>query len=208
MKINLVELMRTQNAAMRAKGFWDEPVDLETRLMLCVGEIGETLEAHRENKYADFAGFGKRMLELTNSINTSAFESEDAIQVHYNEVFVEQFRSKIRGTVDEELADVVLRLADIGGGYGLAPESVEAFRKIPFATPDSFGKRLFQINNLITGVITPEGNYSPYTLSLGISKAVTAIEALAEAEGIDLQKAISLKVRYNLTRGYKHSKAY
>lgn len=200
MKLDLPQLIKEQHAAMKAKGFWDEPRPLSECLMLIISEVGECLEAHRAGMRADFPAFQKRLDELDNSLNPEAFSSQDEIKAHRNQVFTDLFRSKIRGTVEEELADVVLRLADTAGGF-----EIEAGNLSGVSLPNkTFGEYLFTITKLVIAIDDEDAKQK----QLNLVWAVALIQALANQEGIDLQKAIDLKVRYNSQRERLHGKAY
>lgn len=73
----------------KAKGFWNKELNIGERLMLVTSELGEALEAHRKNRFADFSDF------------------EDT---------PESFAKHIKDTFEDELADTIIRLLDLCGG--------------------------------------------------------------------------------------------
>ena len=74
-------------------GFWEEKWSNEHCLMLVITEISEMVEAHRVNRKA----------------NTAA----------YNDMSNEQngFERYIKNTMEDEMADIVIRLADLAGRF-------------------------------------------------------------------------------------------
>jgi len=79
----------------KEKGFWDTPFNLGEKLMLITSELGEALEADRNDKYAD-------------------------VDLFYSEVehkgLKEAFEISIKDTLEDELADVFIRLLDLAAG--------------------------------------------------------------------------------------------
>lgn len=123
---NLNELAKQFHEKAKAKGFWDEPRETGTLLMLMVSELSEALEADRKNKHADLSAFDYR--------------KEDR---ECPEHFQQDFQELIKDSFEDEIADVFIRLLDF------------------------IGQR-----------------------------------------NIDIERHIELKMEYNLTRAYKHGKAY
>ena len=94
------------------KGFHDKETNLGESLMLVVSELGEALEADRYDHYA-----GKHPIELFNSMKV------DKDQVELFELF-------IKDTVEDELADAVIRIADLCGALDI---DLEAHIKLKMA---------------------------------------------------------------------------
>jgi NTP pyrophosphatase (non-canonical NTP hydrolase) len=93
------ELRDKIHANAKAKGFWDRPTEFGTRLMLVASELAEALDADRNG--ADRA----RLDEVEEHMG-----KED-------DKFIIQFQRDVRGSIDEEIADAIIRLLDICGGY-------------------------------------------------------------------------------------------
>lgn len=96
------------------KGFWDSERETGTLLMLCVSELSEALEADRIGKYAqlhseEFIIEGKTIdqdLQL-------AIKEDDFIK------FEDIFRSQVKDTFEDELADTIIRILDLCGARGI-----------------------------------------------------------------------------------------
>jgi NTP pyrophosphatase (non-canonical NTP hydrolase) len=80
-------------ANARKHGFHEEPVNLGEQLMLIVSELSEALECGRNNKWA----LGK-------------------YKTTFNK---ELYETYIRGTVEEKIADAIIRLFDLAGIYNI-----------------------------------------------------------------------------------------
>jgi NTP pyrophosphatase (non-canonical NTP hydrolase) len=95
----------------KEKGFYDDdrPFNIAEKLMLITSELSEALEADRKNRYA-------RMDIFLSKINT------------LNEVYSEKvidsalkyfFEDHIKDTVEDELADALIRILDLCGALGI-----------------------------------------------------------------------------------------
>jgi len=83
----------------KSNGFHDEEHSLATRLMLTVSELSEVLESDRKNNWTKEA-------------------------IHYNEGFSDEsykkwFEENVKDTVEDEIADALIRLFDIAGKYNI-----------------------------------------------------------------------------------------
>lgn len=128
----LNELAQKIHAHAKAKGFYENPVECGTRLMLIVSELSEALEADRRNHKADLDAF-ERKVEFSNP--DCGISEERRFQAY--------FETCIKDTFEDEIADAIIRLLD-----------------------------------------------------------------LCAYQGIDIEKHIELKMRYNALRPYKHQKQY
>lgn len=77
-----------------AKGFWDNPRNVGETLMLVVTELAEALEAHRKDK------------------RSPDYHPQVPIDK-------EEFEQVYKDTFEDEIADAVIRLLDLCGGWGI-----------------------------------------------------------------------------------------
>lgn len=95
------------HSAAREKGFWDVDRNIGEMLMLVVSELGEAIEAHRKGRHADldryFSGSAASVAE-----GVSPYESQEY-----------HFKSCVKDTFEDEIADAVIRLLDLCGGLGI-----------------------------------------------------------------------------------------
>jgi transcriptional regulator with XRE-family HTH domain len=106
-KICLNDLRDTAFEYAEKQGFHTRKMNLGERLMLVVSELSEALEADREGKWAP-----KNLTGETEYGKTVTTELSDIIP---ESLSPETYAGEIRGTVEEEIADAVIRICDIAG---------------------------------------------------------------------------------------------
>jgi hypothetical protein len=84
----------------KAKGFYDSPKNIGEMLCLIHSEVSEALEADRNDKYSPY---GDADMFLLN-------EKED------NATFVDAYANFVKGTFEEEMADIVNSLRQFKHG--------------------------------------------------------------------------------------------
>lgn len=87
--------------ANKEKGFWDKERNVGELLMLITSELGEAMEAHRKGKFA----------------NRRLYEAIDPTNRPNHDIF--SFRSTIKDSFEDEIADTLIRLLDLCGGLGI-----------------------------------------------------------------------------------------
>ena len=96
------------------KGFWDSPRETGTLLMLCVSELAEALEADRKGQYAkiDDAEF---------IIDGRTIREDLDLSIKENDMtkFEDIFRTQVKDTFEDELADDMIRILDICGARSI-----------------------------------------------------------------------------------------
>lgn len=101
--MNLTELSQRIHAGNCARGFYDHPATFPDRCMLIVSEISEAVEAHRNGKTTQRA-------DVDQALRMAAMDMQP---------FVGFFRDKVKDTVEDELADAIIRLLDLSGYLGI-----------------------------------------------------------------------------------------
>lgn len=168
------ELIQTAHADAKAKGWWDEPRNTGDLLMLIVSECGEALEAHRSGKRADL-------------------KAHDVILSSHPHLVNVTFKDHIKDTFEDELADIVIRIADWMGANGWTQRTTPQHNMV---VPENVGEALYDIDRKITN-----DRWS-------LCDAMDRCFSLANAHNIDLWRHIELKLAYNRTRPHKHGKLY
>lgn len=103
------------------KGFWEEKRSMGETLVLVISEVIETLEADRKGRHADLTAFNR---EITNFGETTAF------QMH------------VKDTVEDEIADSIIRLLDLSGYLGIDIEThIELKLRYNATRPKKHGKK-------------------------------------------------------------------
>ena len=98
----LNKLAETIHQGNKERGFYENPKELGTLLMLVTSELGEALEAHRR-------GFMGNKLAL-----------ESMVENGFDEL---TFKKHIKDSVHDEISDAMIRLLDLCGYMNLDIES-------------------------------------------------------------------------------------
>ena len=101
MTFDLTTFARFINDEAKRKGFYDGNFNLSEKLMLIVSELGEAQEADRKDRRANLKYFLERQKVLV-------LESQ-----------IRCFESSIKDTVEDELADAIIRILDLCGYLGI-----------------------------------------------------------------------------------------
>ena len=112
------------------KGFWDDSSrdvkdkkDVALKLMLITSELGEAMEAHRKDKFADIELYEHEMEVFPSNPN-------------------DNFVNRIKDTFEDEVADALIRILDMCGGYGIDIQfHVENKLKYNATRPKLHGKK-------------------------------------------------------------------
>lgn len=165
--------------ANKEKGFHDKEYSNETCLMLVITELSEAVEADRKGQRADLSRY------------------KAASNGNYSEEIKYQY---IKGSIEEELADAVVRLLDLAGlrGYKLCTEDATIVEFVHCSPIDekfeSFIEHVFAVVKLISG--NYDMDFSPDEI---VELTILSIEHLCDTLSIDLWQHVELKLKYNQT---------
>ena len=175
-----------------AKGFWDVPHSIGHYLMLVVSELSEAVEADRLGKWA----------RLDHDTIDTLHRIEGA-------PYAQMFLREVKDTVEDEIADAVIRLLDLLGWM----LKDRALSETEVAT--DLGVSAFYISGEMTlaDALWPILQEAcclcgKYAHRYAILYAIKSLELLCGHLGIDLMTHIDLKLKYNETRPAKHGKKY
>lgn len=173
-------------------GFHDKEYSDGHRLMLMVTEISEAVEADRKNKHAD---------------------KEDVDEFYFlfktcrlfDDLFKKLFEQFVKDTVEDELADVCIRIFDFAGlkgiKVGIVPDDdikdSKGYGRIRKLTFTDF---CFRCTGTIISMY--DDSYDDFT------ELLTAIIVYCDIHDIELKKHIELKMKYNELRAFKNGKNY
>lgn len=104
--MNFNELANKAHSNAVKHGFWKKRLSNEHCLMLVITEIGELVEADRNKLKADKVGFDTGM--------ANAFQG-----IIRPDWFDKVFQRCIKNTLEDELADIAIRLFDLAGALGI-----------------------------------------------------------------------------------------
>lgn len=119
----LNELAKKIHEANVIKGFYEKIPEIGTSLMLITSELAEALEADRKEKHANIDQFNIL-------INSGELNFSDA------------FKSTIKDTFEDEIADTMIRLFDLSGLLGIDIEKhIDLKLKYNATRPVRHGKK-------------------------------------------------------------------
>ena len=169
--MNLAELQKEAHAIAKEKGWWDKERTLGDLIALVHSELSEALEAYRE------------------------YDLKDWRSHTYDDGFVDEHPDgeKPEG-VPSELADVVIRVADMAEWYEW---KLPKRQLLAFDPNESFGEHIVSAHEMLSGVRGSEP-------AVVLSDFVEYIRAMASHYGINLDAAIEAKMEHNRTREYRH----
>ena len=193
-KINLNKLRDKAYKTACEHGFHDQELSNEHWLCLVISELMEAVEADRNdnwNRIAKVEQFKKR-LEISRICQglDPEISKERGYEITYN--------ACIKGSIDEELADAVIRLLDLAGLRNL---NLNRFALVNVVSK----KKTFTEN--IYSIIKDITNYK-YTLEELVNYAITQVFVLSDILDIDLLWHIEQKMKYNELREKMHGKKY
>ena len=179
--ITTEKLTELRDRAYRAacdKGFHDEQKPDAVWKMLIITEIAEAVQADRKGLHADKDKFDY-------AVDRGAYDCKEAYEMY------------IKGSVEEELADIIIRMLDYCGmkkiefrkdNDGFPFDRLTAFRTLPEAMYD------------LCGMITRE--------DLFMEGSLRCVIYYCEGSGIDILWFVEMKMRYNESRPRMHNRRY
>ncbi|WP_373729989.1 hypothetical protein [Bacteroides heparinolyticus] len=168
------------------KGFWKERLSNEHYLMLVVTEIAEAIEADRKDERANLMGFD---IGLKNAYKG----------VVRDDWFLKIFRN-LKGSLEDEIADIAIRLADLAGALGLDFDKMK-----PCNYHRAFDKFSFTENAF---ALTKWLSCDKIDIERRILFGLDYVFSWAESLNIDLWFFIEQKMKYNALRPALHGKKY
>lgn len=181
--MNFDELAQEAFATAKAHGWHDEEQPDETYLMLIITEIAEAVQADRKDKHADAGLFNADV------------ETLDMADSYDRDVWKRDFEIYIKETVEDELADIIIRCLDLAGLRGINLSYERRFKEktskfIPFPV----------FAYLLTSIAANQ----LYNLKFILSGLIGNIIIYCRQNNIDIEFFIEQKMRYNRLREYKH----
>lgn len=187
----------------KSKGFWniEKSIDNQkTLLMLVVSELCEALEQDRKKKPK------KARLTAFNSILENHKPSDEDFDAYYSF----NFELFVKDTIEDELADVVIRLLDFARGYDITID-VYRFGVSPgMHNEKTFAAMLWHVSGIIHQFdFVMCGNYdSNFMRERVVNTAIVNVMHIAHKMNMELQMHIELKMQYNAYREQLNGKKY
>lgn len=186
--MNLNELRDEAYRIACEHGFHEEEHSDGHFIMLVITEISEAVEADRKGLRANHKDFAKSMVD-------EACFSPEAKKT----LFQMNFAKYIKGSLEEELADVAIRLLDFAG---LRDIDMSAVHEAPIREKE-FIEQAFWICEMIC-----LWRASFLKQAQVIPACFGVLLYIASRANIDLMEYVRIKMRYNSMREYKHGKKY
>ena len=190
MKINELK-KRAYDIAVK-KGWYEKKLSEPHFIMLIVTELGEAVNADRENKHADRVEFER----VLNSYTDLGFDKI--------------FEAYIKDTVEDEFADAIIRILSFAGGNGVVlPEQMYDDQYIAEAV--SVANGACDLGELNRDVTLPEELFlivcdlvNMDTAEYSLHETLFTLFVVAKRRGIDFKWHVEQKMKYNELRPYKH----
>lgn len=154
-------------------GWHEKPMSIEHYLCLVISELMEAVEADRKGLYL-----------------------RKKIDIEGNDLFVQDFEVYVKGRVEEELADAVIRILDLCG-YKNMNACYWEIRLVEDCT--LFTEHMFWVCQNLTDWVWVVSDLE-YTLN----RAISYIFTYCKEHDMDLMWCIKAKMEYNKQRSYKH----
>ena len=172
-----------------AHGFHDKPMSTEHWSGLIMTEMAEAVEADRNNRRANTKG----MAELIKLLQAA---SEEGLSDHWYKVwYSEYYKSYIKGSIEEEFADIVIRVLDMA--QEVHGDKMEWRGYYPYGQVYHEDKSFIENSWYFIREVLNWG-------TMNISDSVSFIFDWAHHLDIDLWQHIEWKMKYNELRPYKH----
>nr|DAW14353.1 MAG TPA: NTP-PPase-like protein [Caudoviricetes sp.] len=174
-----------------AKGFWDEQHSVGHYLMLAFGELHEAIEADRIGKWAKLDP-----------------DTIDTLQRIAGAPYTQEFLREIKDTVEDEIADAVIRLLDLLG-WIIGDRTLAGFEvNVGRGAYEKEEPPVMLTDALFPIIANASDNLIFSNTTAGILNSIKTLEQLCDHLGIDLMAHIDLKLKCNETRPAKHGKKY
>lgn len=191
---NLKSLIDRTYSIAKGHGFHEKESSIPHMMMLVLTEISEAVDSDRKNLHA-----------ICKAVEY-CYSHEDKIDVESRNRY---FERDIKSTLDDELADVCIRLFDACGELCITPNIPKSEDYMPIwremFAEESFCELMYELSCLITEA---HEDSSSEEISDITGAALLFVACLCEYKGIDLERHIELKMDYNEHRPYLNGKKY
>ena len=199
---NLQDLVTEAFAKAVANGFSEHP-DKKTAMVLVIGELSELVDADRKGRTA------YRNLDVLARVEKeSVIQVQERIMSWKDKRFKPFFEDNIKDTLEDELADTVLRICNYLGSLDYKMELSEPFNP----KTSQAVQELMQHSTLPQNVMDFMETICLYVYENlpenHLERVVHMLFAFADVMNVHLMWHIEAKIRYNRLRGYKHGKKY
>ena len=189
-KEKVQELVKRAYSIAATHGFHEVDRSNAHFMMLVVSEIGEMVEADRKSRRVKLHGD-----DLDNTLR-------------FND-FAPTFECFVKDTLEDELADVVIRICDFLGTRHIEPLTLEETSTSEdwayLWGKDSINEQCYGLTKIITRI---DEDTSTDDISRLLGASLTWCFDFADFHKFDLLWHVEQKMRYNETRSIRHGKNY
>ena len=193
--MNINEIIKEAHENAVAHGFWEEDRPFAETVDLIHSELSEALEEFRDGRGLDKVYYSCQYSKVHNVPLGHCKKNITCAQCEYG---------KPEG-IPIELADVIIRIADYFGRHKIQVDELKSR-----ATNQTVREKIGTLCELIAhghwllgmAYVSKEEELRYSLMALLIDH----IRDFCQRNGIDLDRAIKLKMEYNKTRPYKHGK--
>lgn len=186
--MNLNKLRDKAYQCAVAHGWHEENLSDEHFLCLVISELMEAMEADRKGRHADTKKFNQKMDYYIHEMKLYG--------ENYDKAYRDTFEYCLKDSVEEELADVCIRLLDLAGLRNCELLYMDSL----YIEEISFTEFSYMFCSFITN---PDKSQKDW-LQLHISCSLGRIFSWCRAKNIDIAWHIEQKIKYNELRPYKH----
>lgn len=190
MKMTIQELAKQAHDAAVARGFWETQMSNEHCMMLVITEVAEMVEADRNGRKADLQAY-------KNSLSPDAQTRRGWFGVVDDP---EEFEKYVKDTIEDEMADIVIRLYDLSGAL-----NIDFGKYNPIRYNREFGRFTFTENAF---ALTKGLSNEAFSIERRILFGLQYADMWARHLHIPLDVHVRLKMAYNATRGIRNGKNY
>ena len=190
-KERISDLVSNSYRVARQHGFHDDYHSPAHYMMLVLSEIGEMVEADRKNRHADIACF----------------------KTYCTESWTTLFETCIKDTLEDEMADVVIRLCDFCGSLNVLPYTNYVMVDMSYEFKNYWGEKsvceqCFVLSSMVVDVERASYDADDSEMRKRLGSTLSFIFEMANYHGIDLLWHVDRKMEYNESRPRRHGKAY
>ena len=173
----------------KSLGYWDKPNSVDMQICLINSEISEFLEAHREDR---------KITEYATIQTAKDFLKEK--DENYDSFFINFYKNNYKKTMEEELADIFIRLADWIFYLNITRKNIKYIN-------NHFNLKNENIHRLLKIMHREISTYQGYD-DKKLTYTMEILIGLADKLNIDLELQVHLKLKYNSINGRNKNRAY
>jgi len=193
------ELSKEIHEGNAKRGFWDDERSLSEVLILIRTEMSEAVESDRKGIRFNLP-FNKEDERITRQelYKYRTIDNEEFNPIH--------FKTYVKDTVEDELADVIIRILDLPSSPVKEVDWVKFFSYYNY-----WDSKKISIPFSIYSLAEWFNYYMPYSFDYDIeqlSHSLVFVLNYCKGNNIDIWWHVREKLKYNATRPYKHGKKY